>query len=240
VIITKNLTKFYGKTKGVQNLNISIQKGEIFGFIGQNGAGKSTTLKLLSCLIKPTKGTANIFGYDITKEPIKIKRIISYLPEETGLYEDMKVIDYLKFFGSMYDIKEKQVISFVKDIAPKIWMKDKINMKIYTLSKGMKRKVSLMRTLLPDPQIILLDELTEGIDPLTRRVILKTLMSINAKGKTIIYSTHNLHEAEEVCNRVAILEKGELLTIGEVSQLKNHFQAKDLEDVFFKAINYKK
>jgi len=240
VIVTKDLTKFYGKEKGIQNLNLTIKKGEIFGLIGPNGAGKTTTLKLLSCLIRPTKGTAEIFGYNIKKDQIKIKKIMSYLPEETGLYEDMKVLDYLKFFGEMHGIKGKEVEKFVNEMAPKIWMKDKMESKIHTLSKGMKRKVGLMRTLLPDPEVILLDELTAGIDPLTKRVIIDYILEINKKGKTIIYSTHHLTEAEEICDRVAILEKGKLLTLGEVNQLKSYFHAKDLEDVFFKAVDYTK
>jgi ABC-2 type transport system ATP-binding protein len=240
VIVTRDLTKNYDGVVGIKELNLTINDGLIFGLIGPNGAGKTTTLKMLSCLLKPTKGSATVNTLDITKDQKNIKKIVSYLPEEVGLYEEMGVMEYLLFFADLYNISRDRAKQMVARMAKRLDIRDRIDSKIYSLSKGMKRKVSLMRALLPDPQIIFLDELTAGIDPITRRALLDWILELHAQGKTIIYSTHNIFEAEQVCQEVGILNKGKLVALGDVNQLKKSYRANSLEDVFFKAVGYRK
>jgi len=239
VIITKDLSKKYDKITGIKDLNLTIKDGTIFGLIGPNGSGKTTTLKILSCLLKPTSGTATINTFDVQKNKKEIKTIVSYLPEEVGLYEEMEVREYLMFFADLHSISKTKSKDMIRNMAKKLDMDKRLDSKISTLSKGMRRKVALMRTLLPEPQILFLDELTEGIDPITRKMLIDWVKEMNKNGKTIIYSTHNLHEAEMVCSEVGILNKGKLIAFGAVNQLKTSFRSETLEDVFFKAIKYK-
>ncbi|RLG17458.1 ABC transporter ATP-binding protein [Nanoarchaeota archaeon] len=233
MIETRGLTKFYDGTRGIEDLNITVKEDEIFGLLGPNGAGKTTTLKLLSCLLKPTRGTALINGFDVRKDEIEVKKMVGYMPEENEFYEEMRVEDYLQFFGELYGVKDLK--TRVRELMQRLGLYERRRSSISTLSKGMKRKLLFAKTLIHNPQVLLLDELTGGIDPITSKMLMEWVKELR-KGRVIIYSTHNLHQAELICDRVAIINKGKLVAYGPVNELKLRFGVPDLESVFFKAV----
>lgn len=208
IIEIKNLTKTYGKNRGIDNVNLSINEGEIFGFIGPNGAGKSTTIKTLLNLIFPTSGEAKIFGLDCVKETSKIKENIGYVPSEVRYYDDMtvkEIIDYAKSFKKNLD--EEYVDRLIKlfDV--------ELSKKIYQLSLGNKKKVSIIQALIHKPKLLILDEPTNGLDPLVQKHLFDELITLNKQGSTIFLSSHNLTEVEEFCHRVAIIKEGKIVEV---------------------------
>ena len=208
IIEIKNLTKSYGKNRGIDNVNLTINEGEIFGFIGPNGAGKSTTIKTLLNLIFPTSGEAKIFGLDCVKETTKIKEYIGYVPSEVRYYDDMtvkEIIDYAKSFKKNLD--EEYVARLIKlfDV--------ELSKKIYQLSLGNKKKVSIIQALIHKPKLLILDEPTNGLDPLVQKHLFDELIALNKHGSTIFLSSHNLTEVEEFCHRVAIIKEGKIVEV---------------------------
>ncbi|ODS36858.1 MAG: hypothetical protein A7316_00495 [Candidatus Altiarchaeales archaeon WOR_SM1_86-2] len=244
MIKTINLTKVYGGLKAVDNLNIEVKKGELFGLIGPNGAGKTTAIKMLCCLMSPTSGTALINNLDIHESELEIKRVIGYLPEGTHLYEDMTPKQYLLFFSEIYNIPRKDAEKRISELLDLLRIGEKMDSKIGTLSKGMKKKVAISRALIHNPQILIFDEPTVGLDPITSRFIREFMKNLSGRGKTVLMSTHNLHEAEILCDRVAILDRGKKAAYGSVEELKKKFgverEDSNLEDIFLKAVENKK
>lgn len=214
IIEVRNLTKYYGKTLGVENLSLELKQGEIFGFIGPNGAGKSTTIRSILNLINKTKGEVKVFGKTFTKDNLELKKLIGYLPSEVYLYEELTVKEILDFHESFYDedLKERR-----KNLVSLLQIDEK--KKIEDLSLGNKKKVGIVLSLLHNPKILILDEPTSGLDPIMQQVFYKLLLEEKKKGTTIIYSTHILSEVSKICDRVGIIKEGHLLKIETINSL---------------------
>lgn len=210
-----NLSKYYGKNRGVLDIDLTVREGEIFGFIGPNGAGKSTTIRTMLNLISPTKGDIKIFGMDSVKEADKIAQHIGYLPSEVFYYDDMKVKELLNYSASFYkkDCSERiRVLSELLELD--------LNRKIEELSYGNRKKVGIVQGLLHDPKLIILDEPTSGLDPLMQQKFFQLLQEENRKGKTIFFSSHILSEVQKLCHRVAIIKEGEIIKLQDMATLK--------------------
>ncbi|NWQ40875.1 ABC transporter ATP-binding protein [Bacillus sp. EB106-08-02-XG196] len=217
VIEIKNLTKTYGKARGISDISFSVEEGEIFGFIGPNGAGKSTTIRTLLSLIYPTSGSAAIFGKDSVQFAPEIKKEIGYLPSEVFYYDNMKVKDLLNYSASFY---KKDCSKRIKELAE--IMDLDLTKKIDDLSLGNKKKVGIVQGLLHEPKLIILDEPTSGLDPLMQQKFFELLEEENRKGATILFSSHILTEVQRLCNRVAIIKEGKIVTVEKISTLKEN------------------
>ncbi|MBT2662903.1 ABC transporter ATP-binding protein [Bacillus sp. ISL-45] len=217
VIEINNLTKMYGKARGIENVSFDVKEGEVFGFIGPNGAGKSTTIRTLLSLIYPTSGSATIFGKDIITAAPEIKKDIGYLPSEVFYYDNMKVMDLLKYSASFY---KKDCTNRIKELADV--MELDLTKKIDDLSLGNKKKVGIVQGLLHEPKLIILDEPTSGLDPLMQQKFFDLLEKENKKGATILFSSHILSEVQRLCDRVAIIKEGRIVTVEKISTLKEN------------------
>jgi ABC-2 type transport system ATP-binding protein len=227
VIEINNLTKSYGKARGIIDVSFNVEEGEIFGFIGPNGAGKSTTIRTLLSLIYPTSGSAKIFGKDCVEFGPEIKKEIGYLPSEVFYYDNMKVIDLLKYSASFY---KKDCSKRIKELAE--IMDLDLNKKIDDLSFGNKKKVGIVQGLLHEPKLIILDEPTSGLDPLMQQKFFDLLKEENKKGATILFSSHVLSEVQKLCERVAIIKEGRIIKIEKISTLKeNNFKNFEVETI---------
>ena len=209
-----NLTKSYGKSRGIKNVNLEIKEGEIYGFIGPNGAGKSTTIKTLLNFIFPTSGSAKILGKDIVSESKLIKEFTSYVPSEVRYYSDVKVKDILNYAASFFDYYDDQ---YLNELCSELEVE--LDKKIEELSLGNKKKVAIVQALLSNPKIVILDEPTNGLDPLIQQKLFNILLKEKAKGKTIFLSSHNLSEIEKFCDRVAVIKEGEIIDILDLNKM---------------------
>jgi ABC-2 type transport system ATP-binding protein len=219
VIETRDLTKTYGNTHAVKNLQLKLEKGDVFGFIGPNGAGKTTTMRMLATLLNPTVGEAYVCGYSIYTHPKDIRRVIGYMPDFFGVYDDMKVHEYLEFFAAAYRIKGPQRKKICDEVLELVDLTYKREALVTSLSRGMTQRLGLARVLLHDPQVLLLDEPASGLDPRARIEIRGLLKELRKMGKTIMISSHILPELADICNKVGIIERGELMFNGEVSEV---------------------
>lgn len=214
VIQTKNLNKNYGKSRGIIDVNLSINEGEVFGFIGPNGAGKSTTIRTLLNFIHPSGGSAEIFGKDCFTQSEEIKKEIGYLPADVNYYDDMRVKDLLSYSAKFYKKDCSKRINELTEI-----FGVEINKKIDSLSTGNKKKVAIIQALLHEPRLLILDEPTGGLDPLMQNKFFEVLKEENKKGVTIFFSSHILSEVQKMCSRVAIIKEGRILKVGAVEDL---------------------
>ena len=212
-----NLTKTYGNSRGITDISFTIEEGEIFGFIGPNGAGKSTTIRTLLSLIYPTSGSAKIFGKDCIQFAPEIKKEIGYLPSEVFYYDNMKVMDLLKYSASFY---KKDCTKRIKELAERMDLD--LTKKIDDLSLGNKKKVGIVQGLLHEPKLIILDEPTSGLDPLMQQRFFELLEEENKKGATILFSSHILSEVQRLCDRVAIIKEGKIVTVEKISTLQEN------------------
>lgn len=226
-----SVTKLYKNFTAVNNVNLQVGEGEILGLIGHNGAGKTTILKMMVGLLVPTSGTIEVMGHDMTKESTHVKKSIGYLPEENPLYENMTVREYLIFFSELYKMPRLQARKRIDSLLDSLKLADRDK---YTgeLSKGMKRKVSIARTLLHDPSLLVLDEPNSGLDPLTSFFIIDYLKKLNHEGKTIVLSAHNLFHIEYICDRVGIMKNGELIVCDTMESIREKFGKREYEVVF--------
>lgn len=224
VIETKNLTKNYGTSRGIVDLNLSVTEGEIFGFIGPNGAGKSTTIRTLLGLIKPTSGSATMFGKDITHNGPEVREEIGYLPSEVFYYDNMRVRDLLRYSASFYDKPKKQIEKRMQELAKLLDLD--LNKKIDDLSYGNKKKVGIIQGLQHAPKLIILDEPTGGLDPLMQATFFDLLRQENERGATVLFSSHILSEVQKLCDRVAIIKEGRLVAVESMSNLRKNSYVK--------------
>ncbi len=215
IIQTENLTKSYGKNRGIKNVSITINKGDVYGFLGPNGAGKSTTIRTLLDFIRPTSGHASIFGLDCQKDSVKIRQRISYIPGDASLYGNMTGYSFLKYFGKM---RGGYNAAIVKKYADRFDIR--LDRKMREYSKGMRQKVVLIQAFMNDPELIIMDEPTSGLDPMVQQTFMEVIREEAAKGKTIFLSSHVLFEVEKICNRVAIIRDGEIAAEESVDDLK--------------------
>ena len=219
VVVTENLTKRFGEFVAVDDLSISLPRGRILGFIGHNGAGKTTTINVLVGQLRPTSGTARISGADCVKDARKIKWLVGFMPDTFGSYDNMRVREYLDFFGAAYRIRprvRRSRIEEVMEIAGATYMKDRY---VESLSHGMKQRVSIARTLLHDPDVLILDEPANGLDPQARIEMRELLLKLASIGKTLIVTSHILPELSRICDTVAIMHRGKLRAFGPLDEI---------------------
>jgi ABC-2 type transport system ATP-binding protein len=226
-----DVTKSYNDTIVVDRLNLQIIAGEIIGLIGHNGAGKSTTLKMIAGLVEPTSGQVHVMGHDMQKESIKVKQKIGYLPEESPLYEAMTAQQYLLFFSELYQMPRHKALTRIDQLLDSLGLPDKHKL-TGEFSKGMKRKTAIARTLLHDPDLLILDEPSSGLDPLTSFFIIHYLTTLKREGKTIILSAHNLFHVETICDRVGIIKNGRLLVFDRMDVIRSRLGKREYQVVF--------
>jgi ABC-2 type transport system ATP-binding protein len=214
-----NLWVKYGSVQAVRGITFTIPRGEVFGFIGPNGAGKSSTIRVMATLQLPWAGTVKIDGIEVRKDPTAIRRKIGYMPDYFGLYEDLTVREYLHFFAAAYDLPEASRDQLVADVLTLTDLTHKLDTLVDHLSRGMKQRLGLARVLLHDPELLLLDEPASGLDPRARIEVREILKELSGMGKTILISSHILHELSHLCTRIGILEAGTLMTEGSLQEI---------------------
>ncbi|MBN2311085.1 MAG: ABC transporter ATP-binding protein [Candidatus Hydrogenedentes bacterium] len=219
IIETHDLTKEFGKLTAVDHLNLSIEERDIFGFIGPNGAGKTTTLRILSTLLRPTSGQARVAGIDVTKKPYEIKKVVGFMPDSFGVYDGMRLREYLDFFGAAYKIPGRKRKAIIDDVLALTDLASKADDFVSAFSRGMKQRCCLAKTLLHDPQVLLLDEPASGLDPRARIEVRELLKTLRDMGKTILISSHILSELGDMCNKIGIIEHGQLLAHGDYREI---------------------
>jgi len=241
MITTSNLTKIFhdkkrGEVRAVDQVNIECKPGRVFGLLGLNGAGKTTLMRLLSTTLKPSSGTAKVAGYDIIQEPEKVKEKIGFLSSDTGLYRRLTAEETVTYFGRLNNIEEKELKTKVDEIFQTFDMNEFRQTRIDKLSTGMKQKVSIARTFVNNPEVLILDEPTLGLDVVTSRSIIEFIKESKKLNKCILFSTHIMWEAEKLCDDIAIIHKGKILEVGSLNQLRAKTSLKELDDIFVKII----
>ncbi len=222
MITARNLTKKYDGFVALDGVSFSFEDGEIFGIIGHNGAGKTTLLKIVSGLVTPTAGELFINDIDVVKNPVALKENLGYLPEESRLYETMTVENYLAFFGEIYGLSPQEIRVRSDQLFAALSLESD-GKKLGEFSKGMKRKAAIARSLIHDPNFLVYDEATSGLDPMTSRFIADYLRRLKSDGKTIVLSAHNLYQVEAICDKVMILRRGKMVAFGSMKELREQF-----------------
>ncbi|MGI6457255.1 MAG: ATP-binding cassette domain-containing protein [bacterium] len=219
MIRIENFHKCYGDKVAVSNFNLHVEKADIFGFIGPNGAGKTTTIRFLATLLKPTHGEAWINNFSVTRQPMEVRRSMGYMPDNFGVYEGMRVWEYLDFFAAAYNIPRSKRKQIIQDVIQLLDLNNKKDDFVEGLSRGMKQRLCLAKTLVHDPQVLILDEPASGLDPRARHYIKELLKELQKMGKTIFISSHILSELADCCNKIGIIERGQLLASGDIKSI---------------------
>ena len=231
MIRTQDLTKAYGELRAINNLTLELNEGDLFGYIGPNGSGKTTTMRILATLLQPSWGEAYVCGHSIYTHPKEIRRLIGYMPDFFGVYDDMKVIEYLEFFAAAYRITGPARRKVCEDKLALVDLGYKRDAFVTSLSRGMTQRLGLARVLLHDPQVLLLDEPASGLDPRARIEIRGLLKELGKLGKTIMVSSHILPELADICNKVGIIERGELLVSADVAEVMRRVRQQPVLDI---------
>lgn len=219
LVSIENLSVSYGKTHAVRGLNFVIPRGEVFGFIGPNGAGKTSTIKVLATLQNPSAGRAFVAGHDVTRAPAIVRSKIGYMPDFFGVYDDLTASEYLHFFAAAYQVEPARRASVVRDVLALTDLSEKVDAPVDGLSRGMKQRLGLARVLLHDPDLLLLDEPASGLDPRARIEMRELLKELQGMGKTIIVSSHILHELSQFCTSIGIIEAGQMVAHGSLKEI---------------------
>lgn len=227
-VVVQNLLKEYGSQKAVNEISFTAEEGQVVGFLGPNGAGKSTTMKIATCFIPPTSGEIEVCGHKVTESPLEVRKLIGYLPEHNPLYLDMYVHEYLQFIGSLHELKGKALKQRVIDMVELCGLTREQNKKIGALSKGYRQRVGLAQALIHDPKVLILDEPTTGLDPNQILEIRKLIKEVS-KNKTVIFSTHIMQEVQALCDRVVIINQGELVADDYVKNLQGSGKITEVE-----------
>jgi ABC-2 type transport system ATP-binding protein len=224
IIETRDLVKKFGKFTAVNGLSLEVPAGSIYGFVGPNGAGKTTTMRILTTLTRPTSGEAFVAGRSVLNEPRAVRRSIGYMPDEFGVYDDMRVWEYLDFFAACYDIPESERKRLIEDLLQLVDLAHRRDDMVDKLSRGMKQRLSLARTLAHDPAVLILDEPASGLDPRARVEIRELLVELARMGKTIFFSTHILADVSEICTHIGIVEAGQIIAQGSMAEMRAQLQ----------------
>jgi ABC-2 type transport system ATP-binding protein len=219
ILTVKDLWKRYAQTDAVQGLTFEISKGEFFGLLGPNGAGKTTTIGLLSGLIEPTRGRISIAGVDLSSRPMEAKARLGLVPQSFALYPSLCARDNLVFFGRIYGLKGKRLRERIARVLEIVELTDRVKQTVSTFSSGMKRRLNIAAGLLHEPDMLILDEPTVGVDPQSRNAILESIKSLNQSGTTVLYTTHYIEEAQRLCDRIAIIDQGKIMALDHPAQL---------------------
>ncbi len=237
MIEVRNLSKSFGYFKAVKNINFTIQKGEIFGFLGPNGAGKSTTIHMMSSLLFADEGTVFIDGINLQEQPNACKKLIGVVPQEISLYDEFSAYDNLLFWGKLYQIPTKELKKSIDTILELIGLSDRKNDLIKTFSGGMKRRVNIAAAILHQPKVLFMDEPTVGVDPQSRNRIFEVVEALNKQGMTIVYTTHYMEEVERLCNRIAIINEGNIIAQGTQQELQKESTVQEAIEIRFQEIS---
>ncbi|MCD4801830.1 MAG: ABC transporter ATP-binding protein [Anaerolineales bacterium] len=220
MIITKNLSKNFKDVKAVNQVNLQVKAGEVLALLGPNGAGKTTTVRMLTTVLRPSSGTAHVAGYDVISDAGKVRSAVGVLTEDHGLYDRMYILEYLDFFGQIYGMPAKEREGRIHYLLDKFDLLDAVDRRIGQYSKGMRQKLSLARSLLHSPPVLLLDEPTSAMDPASARLVRNAIKSLRSEDRAIIVCTHNLAEAEELADKIAIIRSGKIIVSGTYEELK--------------------
>jgi sodium transport system ATP-binding protein len=242
MIEVEGLTKNFPGPRGqpvtaVSDLNFVVQPGEVFGLLGPNGAGKTTTLRMLCTVLKPSAGFATIAGHDIARNPSDVRRSIGFLSANTGVYDRMTAWEMVRYYGQLYGLRGQDLETRLDELFETLQMNKFRNVVGGRLSTGMKQKVSIARALVHDPDVLIFDEPTSGLDVLVQRAVLKNILDLKNRGKTILFSTHVMSEVEKLCDRVAIMSKGTIVAMGTKEELRAKHGQDDLEELFFSLVS---
>lgn len=219
MIETEGLTRWYGDFLALDHLDLRLERGDLFGFIGPNGAGKTTTMKILATLLTPSSGRATVDGVDVVKEPDRIRHLVGYMPDFFGVYQEMRVSEYLAFFAAAYNVPASKRRHTVRDLLELVDLAHKAEDTVGALSRGMQQRLGLARALVHDPQVLILDEPASGLDPRARVEMREILRELSHMGKTILLSSHILPELANVCNRIGVIARGTLLASGSIQEV---------------------
>jgi ABC-2 type transport system ATP-binding protein len=219
ILEVHNLVKKYGDFAAVKGISFDVQEGEIFSLLGPNGAGKTTTISVLSTLFSPTSGDAVIGGHSVSQDPMAVRRLIGVVPQELAIYDELTAYENLSFWGQMYGLSGRALKARIDQVLEQIGLRDKAKQRVRTYSGGMKRRVNIGVGLLHEPRLLFMDEPTVGIDPQSRRAILDSVLELNKRGMTVLYTTHYMEEAQELSDRVGIIDHGELIALGTQAEL---------------------
>jgi ABC-2 type transport system ATP-binding protein len=228
------LTKEYGALRAVDGLTLAIPEAEVFGLLGPNGSGKTTTINCLTGLLKPTSGAVRVLGIDAFSEGQEARKVMGVSPQETAVYQYLTGEENVRLFGELYSVPKAALHARVDYVLEKVGLLDEAKRRVSKYSGGMKRRVSIAMALVTDPKVVLLDEPTVGMDPQARRAVWDFILELRDEGKTIMLTTHYMEEAEELCDEVGIIDHGRLIELGSPGDLKSKYQARDLEDVFIR------
>lgn len=231
-IVIENLTKKFEDVTAVDGLSLEIEKGELFGLLGPNGAGKTTTINILCGLLEETSGSVSVGGYDVQKEPAKVKELIGVCPQESAVYAYLTGRENVELFGNLHAMPKEKLKKNTDELFERLGFLKDAERRVGKYSGGMKRRINLAMALVHDPEIAFLDEPTAAMDPQSRHAVWSFIKELKKRGKTIILTTHYMEEAEELCDRVGIIDHGKLIALGSPEQLKEKFKAKNLEEVF--------
>jgi sodium transport system ATP-binding protein len=241
MIVTTGLTKIFldkkrGEIRAVDSVTIECKPGRVYGLLGLNGAGKTTLMRLLSTILKPTSGSAKVAGYDIVDEPEKVKEKIGFLSSDTGLYQRLTAEETVSYFGKLNGMEQNMLKKRVDEIFDRFDMNEFRTRRVGKLSTGMKQKISIARTFINDPEVLILDEPTIGLDVVTSRSIIQSIKESKQANKCILFSTHVMWEAQKLCDDIAIIHKGKILEVGTLEQLRAKTGLDDLDDIFVKIV----
>ena len=242
MIHVENLTKVFsdlrrGGITALESVSFDVKPGEIFGLLGANGAGKTTCLRVLSTVLKPTSGRALIDGYDVSTQPTLVRSRIGFMSGNTGIYDRMSAWEMVEYFGRLYGMEESALQARLERIFTTLQMNEIRDVLGSKMSTGMKQKVSIARTIVHNPPVLIFDEPTSGLDVLVARAVLKAIAALRDEGKCIIFSTHIMREVEKLCDRVAIIHKGRILAAGTLPELAERYGQSDMEELFFELIS---
>ncbi len=233
MISSENLTRKFGDFTAVDHISFEVKAGEVFGFLGANGAGKTTAMRMLTGLLVPTEGEATVAGFDVYKEAEKIKKRIGYMSQKFSLYEDLTVRENIRLYGGIYGLTDEKIAEKTEQLVDMLGMQDLIYKKIGSLPLGWKQKLAFSVALIHEPRIVFLDEPTGGVDPITRRQFWEQIYKVAEEGTTVFVTTHYMDEAE-YCDRVSIMVDGRMDALGTPAELKKEYEAKNIEEVFVK------
>lgn len=242
MIVVRDLTKNYpdlqlGEIEAVKGLSFQAQPGEVYGLLGPNGAGKTTVLRIISTMLKPTSGEVLVNGFDVVNQSYDVRRNIGFVSNNTGGYDRMTALEMVEFFGRLYGLSEERLQERIEIVFDQLQMNDFRDRLGGKMSTGMGQKVSIARAIIHDPPVLVFDEATVGLDVLVARSLIETIGEFQEQGKCIIFSTHHMREVERLCKRVAIMYQGSMLAEGNLSELSDHYEEDDLEDLFFNLIS---
>ncbi|MDP2172265.1 MAG: ATP-binding cassette domain-containing protein [Candidatus Cloacimonadaceae bacterium] len=242
MIMVRNLVKEFpqkdgGRFRAVDGVSFEARDGEIVCLLGVNGAGKTTTMRVLSTVFKPTEGTAQIHGYDILTQGQKARENLGFLSGDTGLYNRLRPREFIRYFGRLYGLDDRTIDARIEQMAELLDMKDFLDKKIEFLSSGMKQKVSIVRSIIHDPPVMIFDEPTSGLDILTARNIITFIRDCKARGKCVLFSTHIMREAERLADRIVMIHKGKILADARLEDLREQTGQTDLDDIFIHFVN---